>query len=101
MSQFPSNQAITIEKQDLVASVNLFTHAKSNLTKIAAWINDCNIPFLVSSISMIVMLLWAGAYKMTAPGAEGIIPLVFQQSADQLALQIIWSLYRLRPHRNH
>jgi uncharacterized membrane protein YkgB len=25
---------------------------------------------------MIVMLLWAGAYKMTAPGAEGIIPLV-------------------------
>src|ERR1700757_3640107 len=76
MSQFPSNQAITIEKQDLVASVNLFTHAKSNLTKIAAWINDCNIPFLVSSISMIVMLLWAGAYKMTAPGAEGIVPLV-------------------------
>ena len=76
MSQIPSNQAIAIEKQDLVASVNLFTHAKSNLTKIAAWINDCNIPFLVSSISMIVMLLWAGAYKMTAPGAEGIIPLV-------------------------
>ena len=76
MSQIPSNQAITIEKQDLVSSVNLFTHAKSNLTKIAAWINDCNIPFLVSSIGMIVMLLWAGAYKMTAPGAEGIIPLV-------------------------
>jgi uncharacterized membrane protein YkgB len=25
---------------------------------------------------MIVMLLWAGAYKMTAPGAEGIAPLV-------------------------
>jgi uncharacterized membrane protein YkgB len=25
---------------------------------------------------MIVMLLWAGAFKMTAPGAEGIIPLV-------------------------
>jgi uncharacterized membrane protein YkgB len=25
---------------------------------------------------MIVMLLWAGSYKMTAPGAEGIIPLV-------------------------
>ena len=22
------------------------------------------------------MLLWAGSYKMTAPGAEGIIPLV-------------------------
>jgi uncharacterized membrane protein YkgB len=25
---------------------------------------------------MIVMLLWAGSYKMTAPGAEGLIPLV-------------------------
>jgi len=43
---------------------------------LAAWINDRNIPFLVTSIGLIVMLLWAGAYKMTAPGAEGIIPLV-------------------------
>jgi uncharacterized membrane protein YkgB len=25
---------------------------------------------------MIVMLLWAGSYKMTRPGAEGIVPLV-------------------------
>lgn len=25
---------------------------------------------------MVVMLLWAGSYKMTAPGAEGIVPLV-------------------------
>lgn len=25
---------------------------------------------------MIVMLLWAGSFKMTRPGAEGIIPLV-------------------------
>jgi uncharacterized membrane protein YkgB len=50
--------------------------AKSSLTRLAAWINDHNVPFLVSSIGMIVMLLWAGSYKMTAPGAEGIIPLV-------------------------
>ena len=76
MSQIPSNQAISIEKQELVSSANLSRHAKSNLTKIAAWINDRNVPFLISSIGMIVMLLWAGAYKMTAPGAEGIIPLV-------------------------
>jgi uncharacterized membrane protein YkgB len=27
-------------------------------------------------MGMIVMLLWAGSYKMTAPGAEGIVPLV-------------------------
>jgi uncharacterized membrane protein YkgB len=28
------------------------------------------------SIGEIIMLLWAGSYKMTRPGAEGIIPLV-------------------------
>src|SRR5271163_3782353 len=50
--------------------------AKSILTKLAAWISDRNIPFLIISIGMIVMLFWAGSYKMTAPGAEGIIPLV-------------------------
>ena len=44
--------------------------------KYAAWISDHNIPFLISSIGLIVMLLWAGLYKMTAPGAEGIVPLV-------------------------
>jgi reactive chlorine resistance protein C len=49
---------------------------KSYLTKASAWISDHEIPFLVTSIGMIVMLLWAGSYKMTAPGAEGIIPLV-------------------------
>jgi uncharacterized membrane protein YkgB len=43
---------------------------------LAKWIDERNIPFLVTSIGIIVMLLWAGAYKMTAPGAEGIVPLV-------------------------
>jgi uncharacterized membrane protein YkgB len=50
--------------------------AKSVLTKIASFVADRNISFLVCSIGMIVMLLWAGKFKMTAPGAEGIIPLV-------------------------
>jgi uncharacterized membrane protein YkgB len=52
------------------------TVAKGILTRIAAWVTDRNLPFLVSNIGMIVMLLWAGAFKMTTPGAEGIIPLV-------------------------
>jgi uncharacterized membrane protein YkgB len=52
------------------------TVAKGILTRIAAWVADRNLPFLVTSLGMIVMLLWAGEYKMTAPGAEGIIPLV-------------------------
>ena len=50
--------------------------AKSSLTKLAAWISDRNLSFLITSIGLIVMLLWAGSYKMTAPGAEGIVPLV-------------------------
>src|ERR1700722_20023557 len=50
--------------------------AKSHLTLLATWVNDRDIPFLITSVGMIVMLLWAGSYKMTAPGAEGIIPLV-------------------------
>lgn len=55
---------------------DLSSKAKSNLTRFAAWIHDHNIPFLVTSIGMIVMLLWAGSYKLTASGAEGITPLV-------------------------
>lgn len=49
---------------------------KSVLTRIASFVINRNIPFLICSIGMIVMLLWAGKFKMTAPGAEGIIPLV-------------------------
>ena len=50
--------------------------AEGFLLGIAAWIEGRSLPFIVSSVGMIVMLLWAGAYKMTAPGAEGIVPLV-------------------------
>lgn len=75
MSQVMLGQSMNAEKQDM-ASAGLSREAKSSLTKLAAWISDRNIPFLVMSIGMIVMLLWAGSYKMTAPGAEGIVPLV-------------------------
>lgn len=52
------------------------TIANDILTRVSVWVTDRNLPFLVSNIGMIVMLLWAGAFKMTTPGAEGIIPLV-------------------------
>ena len=48
----------------------------SPLIEIAEFIAGQNVPFFVCSIGMIVMLLWAGAFKMTRVGAEGIIPLV-------------------------
>lgn len=49
---------------------------RSRAMKFADWVTKRNLPFLVISMGMIVMLLWAGAYKMTMPGAEGIAPLV-------------------------
>ena len=76
MSRLLSGQATIAEKEGILFSADLSTKAKSKLTKLAAWINDRNVPFLVTSIGMIVMLLWAGSFKMTAPGAEGIVPLV-------------------------
>jgi uncharacterized membrane protein YkgB len=63
-------------KTNLAPDNELSKQARSTLTKLAAWIHDHNLPFLISSAGLIVMLLWAGSYKMTAPGAEGIIPLV-------------------------
>jgi uncharacterized membrane protein YkgB len=76
MCQVLSGRVTNAEKEDLVSSTDLSKQAKSNLTKLAAWISDRKIPFLVTSIGMIVMLFWAGSFKMTRPGAEGIIPLV-------------------------
>lgn len=57
-------------------SANQTSPEQTPLIKLACWVNDHNIPFLITSIGMIVMLLWAGAYKMTVPGADGIVPLV-------------------------
>jgi uncharacterized membrane protein YkgB len=68
------NQVAATPSQDSSAAPSKST--KRSLTGLAAWIYDHNVPFLVTSLGMIVMLLWAGSYKMTGPGAEGIIPLV-------------------------
>jgi uncharacterized membrane protein YkgB len=76
MSGVLSGQEKSTKGKGVAFSANPFKTAQSGLAKLAAWIGDHNVPFLVTSIGMIVMLLWAGSYKMTAPGAEGIIPLV-------------------------
>jgi reactive chlorine resistance protein C len=64
------------DKPDVVSTAGLSSEAKSTLTRVAAWIHDRNIPFLAISTGMVVMLLWAGAYKMTVSGAKDITPLV-------------------------
>ena len=45
--------------------------AKSVLTKISAVVADRNIPFLVCSVGMIVMLLWAGKFKNDSTRSRG------------------------------
>ncbi|RNL89911.1 DUF417 family protein [Sinomicrobium pectinilyticum] len=52
------------------------TANSSGLIRKTQFVEDLNLPFIVSMGSVIIMLLWAGAYKMTDPGAEGIVPLV-------------------------
>jgi uncharacterized membrane protein YkgB len=77
VNQTLSGQAVHGEKaSDKPESQIGHAVPKTILTNLAAWIDDRHIPFLIISIGMVVMLLWAGSYKMTAPGAEGIIPLV-------------------------
>jgi uncharacterized membrane protein YkgB len=76
MHRIVSTQSSNSEKHDLISPDNFSIKSRGTLTKIAVWTSDRNIPFLITSIGMIVMLLWAGSYKMTAPGAEGITPLV-------------------------
>lgn len=63
MNVTPSGQATHTEQQALLSSAELSHCAKSKLTELAAWTNDRNLPFLITSIGMIVMLLWAGSYK--------------------------------------
>ena len=70
------NTYSTPAKEHDSAANSAKTTKKSNLTQLSVWIGEHNLPFWVTSIGMIVMLLWAGSYKMTAPGAEGIVPLV-------------------------
>ena len=76
MSGVMTRQARSSDRQGVVVSDDLAKTARSGLTKLAAWMIDHNLPFRVMSIGMVIMLLWAGSYKLTAPGAEGIVPLV-------------------------
>jgi uncharacterized membrane protein YkgB len=76
MSVVVSGQARNSDGREVVVCDDFPKTARSGLTKLAAWMTDHNVPFRVTSIGMVVMLLWAGAYKLTAPGAEGIVPLV-------------------------
>jgi uncharacterized membrane protein YkgB len=76
MNDLMSERAVNAADQSSGSDNSLSDSASGKLVKLAAWVDDRDIPFFTSSMAMIVMLLWAGSYKMTAPGAEGIAPLV-------------------------
>jgi uncharacterized membrane protein YkgB len=76
MSDLRSAPATNTNSQERASGVALSERTKCFVFRLASWVDDRNVAFLVISLGMIVMLLWAGSYKMTAPGAEGIVPLV-------------------------
>lgn len=76
MSEMATAGIPSKDLQELQSTANVTPYARSGLTKIAAAVSDHQIAFLVCYFGMIVMLLWAGAFKMTVPGADGIVPLV-------------------------
>jgi uncharacterized membrane protein YkgB len=71
-----SKQSTKMETSTLNKTQPINAGGQNLIIRFSAWVNDKNLPFVVISGGMIVMLLWAGAYKMTAPGADGIVPLV-------------------------
>ena len=48
----------------------------SLILRLSDWVTKQELGFYVTAFGMIIMLFWAGLYKMTAPGANGITPLV-------------------------
>ncbi|HEY9534343.1 MAG TPA: DUF417 family protein [Mucilaginibacter sp.] len=58
------------------ATQQITPNAQNILIRFSSWVNSRNLPFAIISTGIIVMLLWAGSYKMTVPGADGIVPLV-------------------------
>ncbi|PWV56354.1 DUF417 family protein [Chitinophaga sp. S165] len=62
--------------QDMATASTQPSTRKNLIVRLAQQVGDLNLPFLFLATAMAVMLLWAGSYKMTNPGAEGIVPLV-------------------------
>lgn len=62
------------------------------LLRFSFWIKEKDLAFWVISFGMIVMLLWAGSFKLTAPAAEGIAPLL--TNSPFISWQVkLWGIY--------
>ncbi|MGA8940106.1 MAG: DUF417 family protein [Acidobacteriaceae bacterium] len=76
MNPTSPEQTKNVDKEGMFPAPDLSIKAESRLIQLAAWITDRNLSFFVISVGMIVMLLWASLFKMTASGAEAITPWV-------------------------
>lgn len=65
-----------MKTSDLNTAQQINQKGQNLIMRFASWVKIKNLPFIIISAGMIVMLLWAGFYKMTIPGADGIVPLV-------------------------
>lgn len=76
MSEYTPAQAMNPDESQSTPSNQLSEGSQGGLTRVAIWVDNRHLAFKILSAGMIVMLLWAGSYKLTAPGADGIVPLV-------------------------
>jgi uncharacterized membrane protein YkgB len=76
MSEYTQLQAVNSNERQPISSNKSSEGSQNGLTRLAMWVDNRRLAFKIMSAGMIVMLLWAGSYKLTAPGAEGIVPLV-------------------------
>jgi reactive chlorine resistance protein C len=89
MSGIESGKGIAGAEAPPVSSTDSSGKAKSLLTRAAAWVSGRHIGFGVTSAGMIVMLLWAGAFKMTATGAKVIAPLLTHSPLTVLQFKLL------------
>jgi hypothetical protein len=88
MSRALSGQAINAEKQGLVSPADLSQYAKSNLTKLAAWISHRNIAFLIAIhgtryMSNLGLFLFKDVISLVLPNQ------LFRQESDPFRKQML------------
>jgi uncharacterized membrane protein YkgB len=75
MSDSASEQTGNMRTKEVFVPAEPY-RAPDILVRLAGWLGERNIPFIALSVGTVVMLLWAGSFKMTEPGSEAITPLV-------------------------
>jgi len=81
-----------MKNSQLSAAQPINQNRANGLLNFSSWINGKNLAFWVISLGMIVMFLWAGSFKLTAPAAEGIAPLLTNSPFTSWQVKL-WGIY--------